>query len=39
VAACAAGLVVRDVQRRQDEQWLDRERRAQLPRPSAERLR
>jgi hypothetical protein len=39
LAARAGGLVVRDVQRRQDEQWVDRERRAAVPRPSAEGLR
>jgi hypothetical protein len=39
LAARAAGLIVRDVQRRQDEQWMDQERRAQMPGPSAERLR
>jgi hypothetical protein len=39
LAARAAGLLVRDVQRRQDEQWLDRQRRRQVPRPSADALR
>jgi hypothetical protein len=39
LAAASAIAVVRDVQRRQDEQWKDRARRARVPRPSADTLR
>jgi hypothetical protein len=39
VAALACVALVRDVQRRQDEQWLDGERRRALPRPAPDALR
>jgi hypothetical protein len=39
VAAIAAVALVRDVQRRQDEQWVDRERQRMQPQPAADRLR
>lgn len=38
-AALALVAIVRDVQRRQDEQWLDVERRRNVPQPSADALR
>jgi uncharacterized protein DUF4328 len=39
VAGLALLAIVRDIQRRQDEQWIDGERRRAVPQPSAEALR
>ena len=39
MAALACVALVRDVQRRQDEQWRDREQRRALPQPAPDRLR
>jgi hypothetical protein len=39
LAAVACAAIVRDVQRRQDEQWNDRERQRTVPEPATDRLR